>query len=953
MILEFPNLKEEENDTTNSNFKFEKIDFLELKSHFMDISLLNDLYDGNKLVNKSKSEPNSSKAKKNMKKIFKTGKSKRENEIKNLNIQEKENKVNNGTNLKLKDKSYLNNGISIISQNEKNSNKNELNLNKGNSTNFINSESESKNGIQKEIKNNIALNYFAIKNEIEDNSSATSGKNQNSNNNNRASLYSSSSISKNFVLKSEICKSTRNTDKNYNKNNNYNNNPIMNYFNLKNFGNFYLFADKKSQDDIEGNQFLNFFPMEPKESQRKEKDIMRCIYADRKFNKAQEDVTSELYGQSNEIDEQKEKNGVFNFKELGKINGEYEDVKNRKNELEKEKLNLIEKNSDKIMIHNLPNNIDKANNEIKEQNINSEIVKNNKDNYLQNGMNKKNNTNLSEIKYNFKLNKSEQNITNNNSLEDNKISFNPNNINETSLNISNGFSSDNKIINNNNINSYVNNNNGNEKDKLPLSFSNINFNINDPNLKEFKLNDEILLELSNLNKKYDINSFPSLSSINYNQPTDNFFNSMINKNNNTNISNDINFNNFNPNEKCNINFDFNNYDFNESNNNDTIKLLPSNKSFYDYTDDELLQYSIILIKDQSGCRFLEEKIQINQSFANEKLFPGIKYYLKELSCDPFGNYFLQVLLDILSYENIDEFLNYIKNDFLYICITIHGTRVIQKIIEKIFPYQNLMTKFVNMIISQDLGIIFKSPYGNHAIQKMLTTVHSPEYTGFIYDCTLNNFMEIAKTKHGVCVIQKCVTEGDMKQKEKIYEIILSNFDILIKDEFGNYLIQYILMNNKKNNNEIMPIILKIEENLLSYCKSKYSANVIEKCFENNDNFIKEHILEHFLNNYKDNIIEILLDPYGIYIIQKALNLNDAYKKRLFEIITQNEYELRKINLNDFKYRGVLKIINSNKELQTLIFKAKDEGNHNKKYKYYNNKEKYKRGKKYYKGNSQY
>ena len=168
---------------------------------------------------------------------------------------------------------------------EKNSNKNELNLNKGNSTNFINSESESKNGIQKEIKNNIALNYFAIKNEIEDNSSATSGKNQNSNNNNRASLYSSSSISKNFVLKSEICKSTRNTDKNYNKNNNYNNNPIMNYFNLKNFGNFYLFADKKSQDDIEGNQFLNFFPMEPKESQRKEKDIMRCIYADRKFNK--------------------------------------------------------------------------------------------------------------------------------------------------------------------------------------------------------------------------------------------------------------------------------------------------------------------------------------------------------------------------------------------------------------------------------------------------------------------------------------------------------------------------------------------------------------------------------------------------------------------------------------------------------------------------------------------
>ena len=428
---------------------------------------------------------------------------------------------------------------------------------------------------------------------------------------------------------------------------------------------------------------------------------------------------------------------------------------------------------------------------------------------------------------------------------------------------------------------------------------------------------------------------------------------MMYKNDNINISNGLNFNNFNPNENYNINFDYNNYDFYENMNNNSTSLLPSNKSFYDYTDDELLQYSIILIKDQSGCRFLQEKIKINQNFANTKLFQGIKYYLKELSCDPFGNYFLQALLDILTYDNIDEFLNYIKNDFLYICISPHGTRVIQKIIEKIYSIQNLMNKFINMVTSEDLGIIFKSPYGNHIMQKILTTANLPEYTEFIYDYTLNHFMEIAETKHGVCVIQKCVTQGNIKQREKIYEIIFNNFDVLIKDEFGNYLIQYILVNNKNNINEIMPIIFKIEENFLDYCKSKFSANVIEKCFENNDNFIKEHILENFLNNYKENIIEILLDQYGIYIIQKALNLNDIYKKRLFEIIAQNESELRKVNLNEFKYRGVLKIINSNKELKNLLYKDKDDGNHNKKYKYYNNKEKYKKGKKYYKGNSQY
>ena len=298
MILEFPNLKEEENDISNSNFKYEKLDFLEIKNNFMDLSLLNDLCDENKSANKPKSEPSSSKAKKNMKKIFK-------NVLKgikdtNLYIQEEENKINHGANnIKIKNKNKKNNNININnnklnnndSQNdflnqtsEKNPNKNELNQNKGNSINFVNLESGSKNANLKETKDNFVSNYFGTNYRLEDNSSATSGKNQDLNNN-RESIYSSSSLNKNFILKSKICKSTRNNEHNHFKNTNYNNNPIMNYYNIKNFGNFYLFTDKKSQDNIEGNQFLNFFPLEQKESKTKEKDIMRCIYADRKFNK--------------------------------------------------------------------------------------------------------------------------------------------------------------------------------------------------------------------------------------------------------------------------------------------------------------------------------------------------------------------------------------------------------------------------------------------------------------------------------------------------------------------------------------------------------------------------------------------------------------------------------------------------------------------------------------------
>jgi len=47
-------------------------------------------------------------------------------------------------------------------------------------------------------------------------------------------------------------------------------------------------------------------------------------------------------------------------------------------------------------------------------------------------------------------------------------------------------------------------------------------------------------------------------------------------------------------------------------------------------------------------------------------------------------YFLQILVEILSFDNINKFFDITQNDFTEICISPHGTRVIQKIIDKIF-----------------------------------------------------------------------------------------------------------------------------------------------------------------------------------------------------------------------------------------------------------------------------
>ena len=809
----------------------------------------------------------------------------------------------------------INNSGGLLNINEKASNNDILNLNNKYSSKEFSSPNSNRNlnflnycSNSNTNKSNYAFNFFGINNNQEDNSSLNSSKNElssknvkkNSNTNlNNINNLSSSSLGKNFVLKSEICKSTFHNENKYYKNNNSEDNPIMTYFSKdikdKNFGNFYLFTDRKSEENIDQNKYLNVSPFYEKSSKKKEKNIISCNYIDNN-NEIPEKINTDI------INENDEHSIKYNF-----ILNEFHVGENKE-----DKLNL------QTLIQNFGDN---------NTNNNSAINKNNKtktDTIFENDNIDKNIDNL------IKEEKEKENQIDNKSNDKNIINNQKENNNQNK--------NDNNSINL--INTNQNNNLNCEQHSFPLDNKNIYSNIYNNNYKPYQINPLMNPGINNYfsNQNMNINPITNYFSQNFQQfnyyqqffngssinSQNNYFNPINNHiDNNNPIKKDINDNNIieinnnlKNNKIHNINKNIHNNIYNQ---NEDIQ----NKNFYDYSDEEILNLSIKLINDQFGCRFMQEKIKADPNFANEFLFPKIKYNLKELCCDCFGNYFMQLLVDILSFDNINKFFDMTQNVFTEICISPHGTRVIQKIIDKISATPILMNRFIYNLNSKDLGIIFKSPYGNHMIQKILTTIHSSEYSNFIFNYIYNNFLDIANSKHGVCVIQKCVNEGDEKQRNKIYGFILNNFNILINDQFGNYLIQYILINTKTEEKfkEIFPIIFKIEENFLYFCKSKYPANVIEKCFENCENMIREHILDYFLKNYSEYIMDLLLDQYGLYVIQKALKMNNpVYKYQLTEIINSKQKELREINFSDYKYKNIVKIINSSKELGEVLGK---------------------------------
>ena len=840
------------------------------------------------------------------------------NEIQIEQIKKIINKNNNDTEEKGNDRNEIKENLDLNDQKSDNviQKDDELNLKIQNSTDSnlenignINIDLQLNNSNNKapSISNNPISNSFGIGNNMNISplnqleTFSLDSKNENSKNskNKRSSFHTTSSLGKNFILKTEIYKSTNQKGNQYKKNN-YSDNPIMNYYSGKNnskFANFYM-ADIKSSEETDENHYMNFFPN--KENNVKDKEYISFS--------PMVNIRTDTIKESNDIFEEDNLEEKIKLDKSNLINND---------SLEK-KFNLDFINNSSIIEEN-PNNYIQNNIETDIKNINS----NNKDKNF--NINNIDNYNFNNINYNnefkFPLNQT-KNINNNNS-----INFNYNNIN-------------NKFNDNNTMNTLNNMNNQNI-----FNYNNNNmFDINElNNLKDFKLNKEMLDEMSKIDlNKININ-FQGGS--NYQIPN-NYFMPVQNQNDNLNMK-----------------FNYITYNNNEM----TLNGLPSGKSFYEYSDDDIIKYAIPLIKDQSGCRFLQERIKLNKSFMIEKLFPSIQNNLFELGCDAFGNYFLQALIDIFSVDKLSLFLDLIKNFFTKMCTNQHGTRVIQKIIEQVSLNQTLVAKIENILNCNDLGIIMKSPYGNHIIQKYLISIRFKECTKFIYDYILANFMEVAETKHGVCVIQKCVSEGDIIQKGKLYDLILQNFDELIKNEFGNYLIQYILININDQNkfNEANPIIKRIEDNLIDICKMKFSANVIEKCLENGSDFIKEYLLECILNKYRVHIIELLLDKYAIYIIQKALKINTHYRNKFYEIIKEKKDELKDIDLNDFKYRGAQKVLNSFKDFeiknQNNINKDNNNnnnfnGNYNNFYNYnadyrnnYNNKRKNKRGKKNFRG----
>ncbi|KAF8644171.1 hypothetical protein HU200_066548 [Digitaria exilis] len=328
--------------------------------------------------------------------------------------------------------------------------------------------------------------------------------------------------------------------------------------------------------------------------------------------------------------------------------------------------------------------------------------------------------------------------------------------------------------------------------------------------------------------------------------------------------------------------------------------------------DEVVGELYHLAKDQNGCRFLQRMFTEGSQEDAQKVFDAVIEHIDELMVDPFGNYLVQKLLEQCNDDQKMHILyeiTKIPGQLIKVACNMHGTRVVQKVIETISTSDE-----VSMVVSAlSLGAItlMMDPNGSHVAHRCLQKL-SPEYKAVRYlcfnriymyfelpfdlnflcvlnislpsslpICKLNSVLllplqfllnaateycvELAKDRQGCCIIQKCIIYGSTEQKNRLLYNITSRALDLAEHQYGNYVIQYVL--ELKVTWATDEILDKLEGHYGYLSLQKCSSNVVERCLKEAREPKRTMIIHELISDPK--LPHILIDQFGNYVIQTA------------------------------------------------------------------------------------
>ena len=298
--------------------------------------------------------------------------------------------------------------------------------------------------------------------------------------------------------------------------------------------------------------------------------------------------------------------------------------------------------------------------------------------------------------------------------------------------------------------------------------------------------------------------------------------------------------------------------------------------------DALLGQVRRLSRDQVGCRLVQQALDEEGPMAATLILNEGLPFWGEAMVDPFGNYLFQKILEKITAEERIMLVKTVSSRLVNASLNLHGTRSVQKIVE-------LCTIDENSKLSSDkdgganeetaADVLTKAltpaaarlcidSHGNHVIQRILLKL-GHKHSKFVFDAVAESVGDVARHRHGCCVIQRCLDSPTGPARSNLVCRIVDKSLELMQDAYGNYVVQYVL--DVCSDDDVHAVCESVIGKVSLLAIQKFSSNVMEKCLERCSDRVKEHYMQELSD--PERVRELMMDPFGNYVVQRALSVS--------------------------------------------------------------------------------
>ncbi|CAD6885757.1 unnamed protein product [Tilletia laevis] len=207
----------------------------------------------------------------------------------------------------------------------------------------------------------------------------------------------------------------------------------------------------------------------------------------------------------------------------------------------------------------------------------------------------------------------------------------------------------------------------------------------------------------------------------------------------------------------------------------------------------------------------------------------------------------------------------LQGDIFPLCKDQHGCRYLQKKLEEGVPsardiiFKETFRHFADLMID---------PFGNYLCQKMLEYC-TDEQRDLIVESVAGDLVAISLNMHGTRAVQKTIDYlSTQRQISSIIVALSMSVVTLIKDLNGNHVIQKCL--NRLNSEDNQFIYNAVAQHCVEVATHRHGCCVLQRCIDHASD--QQRI--QLVTQITFNALTLVQDPFGNYVVQYVLDLND-------------------------------------------------------------------------------